>query len=207
PERERDSQLAGDLRRPSASSLHDAFQPRHDPYPLPQSPFDPSHKKSSRLPYRAFTLPTTPPTRRDSGLGPTQTFGPLATPPSYPSPRHSSQRSASLNTELHQESCHPYDLEQKSRTDRAKSDFALHQQNYGPYLDTSPEIATATLFTQTTERARDGEGEREREGVQENRGASSSSRHLSGPHDAASPSASASTPAPSPPLATASYEH
>ncbi|KAF9903132.1 hypothetical protein BX616_001720 [Lobosporangium transversale] len=63
-----------------------------------------------------------------------------------PRPTSSSQRSASLHTVHYQDNCHPYDVDQRPRTDRSKSDFALHQQNYGPYLDASPPLAPAPLF-------------------------------------------------------------
>ncbi|KFH73309.1 hypothetical protein MVEG_00527 [Podila verticillata NRRL 6337] len=135
-----ESKMPGETRRPSAT-YHDSFQPRHDPYPLAQSPFDHSKIKSFRDGDRTFA-PT--PMRRDSGLGPSQP--PFATPP------HPPNRSASLS-DAYQESCHPYDQEHKARTDRAKSDFALHQQNYGPYLDASPPLASATLFSPTNTNA------------------------------------------------------
>lgn len=135
-----ESKTPGETRRPSAT-YHDSFQPRHDPYPLPQSPFDHSKIKSFRDGDRSFA-PT--PIRRDSGLGPSQP--PFATPPNPPN------RSASLS-DTYQDSCHPYDQEHRTRTDRAKSDFALHQQNYGPYLDASPPLASATLFSPTSTNA------------------------------------------------------
>lgn len=132
--------MPGETRRSSAT-YHDSFQPRHDPYPLAQSPFDHSKIKSFRDGDRTFA-PT--PMRRDSGLGPSQP--PFSTPP------HPPNRSASLS-DAYQETCHPYDQEHKARTDRAKSDSALHQQNYGPYLDASPPLASATLFSPTNTNA------------------------------------------------------
>ncbi|KAG0030001.1 hypothetical protein BGZ81_003155 [Podila clonocystis] len=121
-------QTAEETRRPSAT-YHDSFQPRHDPYPLAQSPFDHSKIKSARDGDWTFA----PTLRRDSGLGPPA----FATPPS-----------ARSSIDAYQESCHPYDVEHQARSE-AKSDFALHQQNYGPYLDASPQLASATLFTPT----------------------------------------------------------
>ncbi|KAF8942057.1 hypothetical protein BGZ47_006918 [Haplosporangium gracile] len=61
------------------------------------------------------------------------------------------QRSASWNTDRYQDYGHDhssstsYEQEQQRRTDRSKSDYALHQQNYGPYLDSSPPLSAATL--------------------------------------------------------------
>ncbi|KAG0283625.1 hypothetical protein BGZ96_011979 [Linnemannia gamsii] len=63
------------------------------------------------------------------------------------------QRSASWNTDRYQDygpgqghsSSTSYEQEQQRRTDRSKSDYALHQQNYGPYLDSSPPLSAATL--------------------------------------------------------------
>ncbi|KAG0356500.1 hypothetical protein BG005_004579 [Podila minutissima] len=121
-------QTSGEARRPSAT-YHDSFQPRHDPYPLAQSPFDHSKIKSFRDGDRTFA----PTLRRDSGLG----------PPAFATPL-----SARSSIDAFQESCHPYDVEHKARS-KAKSDFVLHQQNYGPYLDASPQLASATLFTPT----------------------------------------------------------
>ncbi|KAF9947765.1 hypothetical protein BGZ70_002520 [Mortierella alpina] len=61
------------------------------------------------------------------------------------------QRSASLSVDYYQDNCHPYDAEeqrqQHKRMDRSKSDFALHQQNYGPYLDQSPTLEPVPMFT------------------------------------------------------------
>ncbi|KAG0087053.1 hypothetical protein BGZ93_011179 [Podila epicladia] len=122
-------QTPGEAGKPSAT-YHDSFQPRHDPYPLAQSPFDHSKIKSFRDGDRTFG----PTLRRDSGLGPPA----FATPPS-----------ARSSIDAYQESCHPYDVEHKARSE-AKNDFALHQQNYGPYLDASPQLASATLFTPNT---------------------------------------------------------
>ncbi|KAG0282396.1 hypothetical protein BGZ96_000531 [Linnemannia gamsii] len=64
-------------------------------------------------------------------------------------PTSSGQRSASLSTNVYQDQPHSYEVEQQyqRRTDRSKSDYALHQQNYGPYLDTSPTLPSATLFS------------------------------------------------------------
>ncbi|KAG0307063.1 hypothetical protein BGZ97_000522 [Linnemannia gamsii] len=64
-------------------------------------------------------------------------------------PTSSGQRSASLSTNMYQDQPHPYEIEQhqQRRTDRSKSDYALHQQNYGPYLDASPTLPSATLFS------------------------------------------------------------
>ncbi|KAF8941074.1 hypothetical protein BGZ58_002538 [Dissophora ornata] len=70
---------------------------------------------------------------------------PYSTPPTASS--SSVQRSASLHADHYQDDCHPYDADlRRSRTERSKSDFALHQQNYGPYLDASPLLASAPLF-------------------------------------------------------------
>ncbi|KAF9945414.1 hypothetical protein BGZ72_001346 [Mortierella alpina] len=59
------------------------------------------------------------------------------------------QRSASWNTDRHRDYSHAYDQEQEQerqrRTDRSKSDYALHQQNYGPYLNGSPPLTAAAL--------------------------------------------------------------
>ncbi|CAO3574969.1 unnamed protein product [Mortierella alpina] len=61
------------------------------------------------------------------------------------------QRSVSLSVNYYQDNCHPYDAEeqrqQHKRMDRSKSDFALHQQNYGPYLDQSPTLEPVPMFT------------------------------------------------------------
>ncbi|KAF9907325.1 hypothetical protein EC991_011147 [Linnemannia zychae] len=69
-------------------------------------------------------------------------------------PVSSGQRSVSLSTNFYQDELHPYEVEQQQqqqqqqrRTERSKSDYALHQQNYGPYLDASPTIPPATLFS------------------------------------------------------------
>lgn len=129
-----DPQTPGETRRPSAT-YHDSFQPRHDPYTLPQSPFDHSKIKSFRDGDRKFA----PSLRRDSGVGP---------------PAFATSPSTRSSVDAYQESCHPYDVEHKARTE-AKSDFALHQQNYGPYLDASPQLASATLFTPTNAKMHD----------------------------------------------------
>ncbi|KAI1314676.1 hypothetical protein EDD11_001888 [Mortierella claussenii] len=79
---------------------------------------------------------------------------PFSTPPSTssaggyfaPRPASSAQRSASMHVDYNQDHLHPYDVDQLSRTVRSKSDFALHQQNYGPYLDQSPSMEPAPLF-------------------------------------------------------------
>lgn len=59
------------------------------------------------------------------------------------------QRSASWNTDRHRDYSHSYEQEQEHehqrRTDRSKSDYALHQQNYGPYLNGSPPLIAAPL--------------------------------------------------------------
>ncbi|KAF9540636.1 hypothetical protein BGW38_009860, partial [Lunasporangiospora selenospora] len=55
------------------------------------------------------------------------------------------QRSASWNVGQYDDYPHSYEEEHQRRTDRAKSDYALHQQNYGPYLNDSPPLAPATL--------------------------------------------------------------
>ncbi|KAF9943241.1 hypothetical protein BGZ67_003004 [Mortierella alpina] len=59
------------------------------------------------------------------------------------------QRSASWNTDRHRDYSHSYEQEQEQerqrRTDRSKSDYALHQQNYGPYLNGSPPLTAAAL--------------------------------------------------------------
>ncbi|KAH7058255.1 hypothetical protein BKA57DRAFT_145802 [Linnemannia elongata] len=65
-------------------------------------------------------------------------------------PTSSGQRSVSLSTHLYHDQPHPYEAEQQQqqrRTDRSKSDYALHQQNYGPYLDASPTMPPAALFS------------------------------------------------------------
>ncbi|KAF9294680.1 hypothetical protein BGZ88_003539 [Linnemannia elongata] len=65
-------------------------------------------------------------------------------------PTSSGQRSVSLSTNLYHDQPHPYEAEQQQqqrRTDRSKSDYALHQQNYGPYLDASPTMPPAALFS------------------------------------------------------------
>ncbi|KAF9938896.1 hypothetical protein BGZ67_010232 [Mortierella alpina] len=68
-----------------------------------------------------------------------------------PRPQSAGQRSASLSIDYYQDNCHPYDAEeqrqQHKRMDRSKSDFALHQQNYGPYLDQSPTLEPVPMFT------------------------------------------------------------
>ncbi|KAF9575991.1 hypothetical protein EC968_000551 [Mortierella alpina] len=68
-----------------------------------------------------------------------------------PRPPSAGQRSASLSVDYYQDNCHPYDAEeqrqQHKRMDRSKSDFALHQQNYGPYLDQSPTLEPVPMFT------------------------------------------------------------
>ncbi|KAG0367676.1 hypothetical protein BGZ54_003472 [Gamsiella multidivaricata] len=65
-----------------------------------------------------------------------------------PRPAHlgSQQRSASWNTDRYQDydSNHSYEQDHQPRMDRSKSDYALHQQNYGPYLD-SPPLSNAVL--------------------------------------------------------------
>ncbi|KAF9133298.1 hypothetical protein BGW39_010115 [Mortierella sp. 14UC] len=65
-------------------------------------------------------------------------------------PAPSGQRSASLSTNYYHDQLHPYEVElaqKQRRSDRSKSDYALHQQNYGPYLDASPTLPSATLFS------------------------------------------------------------
>ncbi|KAF9169020.1 hypothetical protein BGX21_003321 [Mortierella sp. AD011] len=57
------------------------------------------------------------------------------------------QRSASFHADYYRDNCHPCDVDQQqSRTQRSNSDYALHQQNYGPYLDKSPSLPPAPLF-------------------------------------------------------------
>ncbi|KAG0338622.1 hypothetical protein BG000_003668 [Podila horticola] len=62
-------------------------------------------------------------------------------------PRVSDPRSVSVNGNVNGNGSYdyraPYDQGQR-RTDRAKSDYALHQQNYGPYMGTSSASATST---------------------------------------------------------------
>ncbi|KAF8978305.1 hypothetical protein BGZ46_006625 [Entomortierella lignicola] len=74
---------------------------------------------------------------------------PISTVPGQITSRSTSsaQRSASLHVDYYRDNRHPYDVDhQKSRKDRSNSDFAIHQQNYGPYLDTSPSLPPAPLF-------------------------------------------------------------
>ncbi|KAF9537901.1 hypothetical protein EC957_007527 [Mortierella hygrophila] len=84
--------------------------------------------------------------------------GPPTSPPSTMAdpgyfasrPTSSGQRSASLSTNLYHDQLYPHEVEQQQqqrRTDRSKSDYALHQQNYGPYLDASPTMPPAALFS------------------------------------------------------------
>ncbi|KAF9104579.1 hypothetical protein BGX27_010042 [Mortierella sp. AM989] len=71
----------------------------------------------------------------------------VSSAPSHFTPRSTpGQRSASIHTDYHHDNHPSYEMEQRQRTDRSKSDFALHQQNYGPYLDTSPSLPPAPLF-------------------------------------------------------------
>ncbi|KAF9930237.1 hypothetical protein FBU30_000723 [Linnemannia zychae] len=82
----------------------------------------------------------------------TPTTSPTSTEPNYFSsqPASSRQRSFSQNTDYHQDQLHPYEAEdqlQQRRKEHSKSDYALHQQNYGPYLNASPTIPSATLFS------------------------------------------------------------
>ncbi|KAF9182018.1 hypothetical protein BGZ50_005188 [Haplosporangium sp. Z 11] len=67
------------------------------------------------------------------------TTTPRSTPPG------SQQRSASWNNDRYKDYSHSYEQEQHRRTDRSKSDYALHQQNYGPYLNPSPPMTSAVL--------------------------------------------------------------
>ncbi|KAG0354954.1 hypothetical protein BGZ54_001362, partial [Gamsiella multidivaricata] len=101
---------------------------------------------------RSYSLPGRDPSQRNA---PSENTTPLATPPSAssssgyftPRPISAGQRSASLHAEYYQDDYHSYDKGmQRPRMDRSKSDFALHQQNYGPYLDASPPLAPAPLF-------------------------------------------------------------
>ncbi|KAG0049889.1 hypothetical protein BGZ83_005264 [Gryganskiella cystojenkinii] len=69
---------------------------------------------------------------------------------SVPSP---GQRSASVSSYPYHpigshHSSHEQDHQQEGshRTERSKSDYALHQQNYGPYLDASPLMGPAPLL-------------------------------------------------------------
>ncbi|KAG0299439.1 hypothetical protein BGZ98_010063 [Dissophora globulifera] len=71
----------------------------------------------------------------------------LATKNFTPRPTSWTKRSASMQVESFQPESHPYDEDlRRPRTERSKSDYALHQQNYGPYLDASPPMAPAPLF-------------------------------------------------------------
>ncbi|KAF9360429.1 hypothetical protein BGX26_009416 [Mortierella sp. AD094] len=76
-------------------------------------------------------------------------FSTPSSAPGHYTPRSTplAQRSASLHADYYRDNCHPYDVDQQqSRTERSNSDYALHQQNYGPYLDTSPSLPPAPLF-------------------------------------------------------------
>ncbi|KAF9081481.1 hypothetical protein BGX23_000818 [Mortierella sp. AD031] len=108
-----------------------------------QSTYPHPYKPLSREPLSRSTIP-----ERDSPLS----SPPTTTETGYFSsrPMSSGQRSASLSTEYYHNQLHPYEAEQQQqqhRTDRSKSDYALHQQNYGPYLDASPTLPPATLFS------------------------------------------------------------
>ncbi|KAF9193808.1 hypothetical protein BGZ51_002131 [Haplosporangium sp. Z 767] len=80
---------------------------------------------------------------------------PLPTSPAIPTPSNfssqpplSGQRSSSFSVGHFRANPHLYDVEQfQKRHDRAKSDFALHQQNYGPYLAKSPTPEPAFPYT------------------------------------------------------------
>jgi len=84
-----------------------------------------------------------------STLGETKAQAP-SSPLGYNAPRPAAvvQRPASLHADhYYQDNCHPYDTDTpRPRTDRSKSDFALHQQNYGPYSNASPPLVPAPLF-------------------------------------------------------------
>ncbi|KAF9111370.1 hypothetical protein BGX27_005009 [Mortierella sp. AM989] len=61
----------------------------------------------------------------------------------HPGPQH---RSASWNTDRYQDYSHSYEQEHQRRTDRSKSDYALHQQNYGPFVGpSSPPLSATTV--------------------------------------------------------------
>ncbi|KAF9152065.1 hypothetical protein BG015_005850 [Linnemannia schmuckeri] len=111
---------------------------------------EPAHPNYSRS-YKALvreTLSRSIIPERDPPTSPPST----TTDPGYfaSRPTSSGQRSASLSINLYHDQLHPYEVDQQQqqrRTDRSKSDYALHQQNYGPYLDASPTIPPAVLFS------------------------------------------------------------
>lgn len=110
-----------------------------------RSPVGPSSSYSSRD-ATAHHSPIERPSPRMTLPQPCSTQGYFA-----PRPQSVGQRSASLSIDYYQDNCHPYDAEeqrqQHKRMDRSKSDFALHQQNYGPYLDQSPTLEPVPMFT------------------------------------------------------------
>ncbi|KAG0314036.1 hypothetical protein BGZ99_008396 [Dissophora globulifera] len=75
----------------------------------------------------------------------------LATKNFTPRPTSWTKRSASMQVESFQPESHPYDEDlRRPRTERSKSDYALHQQNYGPYLDAHGNLLYRVQATITT---------------------------------------------------------
>ncbi|KAG0303288.1 hypothetical protein BGZ98_006811 [Dissophora globulifera] len=137
PHRDADA-LSGSTSSLPASASSAAYRASHaDRYPPQQhSGTRPASFSAASSSSSSGPLYSVPPS---SSASASYTAAPRST---YPG---SQQRSASWNNDRYQDYSHSsYELEHQRRMDRSNSDYALHQQNYGPYLD-SPPLSSATL--------------------------------------------------------------
>ncbi|KAF9272225.1 hypothetical protein BGZ68_002604, partial [Mortierella alpina] len=139
-EREYASEHQGSDREPLYSQRHTEsgapFRTHPDRYP---------HSSHAGTRPASFSIASTSPSASYPASGAAVSY----TEPPRATAAGPQQRSASWNTDRHRDYSHSYEQEQEHehqrRTDRSKSDYALHQQNYGPYLNGSPPLIAAPL--------------------------------------------------------------